>query len=307
MSMDSGTGATSAREFLYAIADAITWLATTPVGLALLLAGLSALFLLRVWNVARERSLACAAAGKRFSGGEAAGLAFKELYSSVLAVAAAIPAIIAAVAIAVSLVAVADSLRGLDEMRANAERIRELSSVLRNLERRQRVMDVRVEAVEGGISRLVLSFFDPARPSGAAASQTVTLRGTDIYFDAIVCNFDYAEIAEGRRVNLAVPYRVFSDQVPQAAGVALGLRDVGGIPYQFGRPDDEIYGIAPEAFRARLAELVKAMDDDAAARGQGIVRSVYGSAVHRKVAAGDRFSVWVEQSGGLTVKDASSF
>lgn len=296
-----------AKGVLYAIADAIKWLTADPVGLVCLASGLSLLFLLRVWNAARTRSLACAAAGKRFSGAEAAGLVFKELYLSVAALAAAVPAIVAAIAISISLVAVADSLRGLDEMRANAERIRELSSVLRNLERRQRVMDAKVESIVDGVTVLSLSFFDPSRPGAPVSGQNVEVRGTDVYFDAIVCNFDYAEIAEGRRVNIAVPYRVFSDEVPQAAGVALGARGPDGIPYQFGRADGDIYGIAPEAYRERLAELVKAMDDEAAARAQGIVRSVYGSAVHRRVKAGDRLSVWVEQSGGLTIKDASSF
>jgi hypothetical protein len=39
----------------------------------------------------------------------------------------------------------------------------------------------------------------------------------------------------------------------------------------------------------------------------GIVRSLYGDAVHRVAKKGDVFTVWVEQSGGLTVKDPAAF
>jgi hypothetical protein len=37
------------------------------------------------------------------------------------------------------------------------------------------------------------------------------------------------------------------------------------------------------------------------------VRSLYGDAVHRAARKGDSFTVWVEQSGGLSVKDSTSF
>jgi hypothetical protein len=49
------------------------------------------------------------------------------------------------------------------------------------------------------------------------------------------------------------------------------------------------------------------MRTDEAARGAGIVRSLYGDAVHRGVKKGDSFIVWVEQTGGLSVKDPTSF
>jgi hypothetical protein len=73
------------------------------------------------------------------------------------------------------------------------------------------------------------------------------------------------------------------------------------------RSADELYGIGLDAYEARLAELMAAFRTDEAARSSGIVRSLYGDAVHRGVKKGDSFSVWVEQSGGLSVKDATAF
>ena len=49
------------------------------------------------------------------------------------------------------------------------------------------------------------------------------------------------------------------------------------------------------------------MDDERSARLTGIVRSVYGSAVHRRVVPGERFSIWIEQSGGLVIKTPRDF
>ncbi len=297
----------SIRTFLDGFADMVRFLAGSPTGRWLVAAGLALFLVLRVGAALRVRALACRSAGERLGFFEAAILSVKEFYSFFLALVAALPALAAAVLTSLALVAVSDSLKSMDRIRLNAERIRELSAVVRNLEGRRRVMDVRVLSVEDGASTLAFEYYDPTVESGPVASQELSIRGTDIYIDSIVCNFDYAEIAQGRRVNIAVPYRLFSDLVPQAEGLPLGTRNAEGIPYAFGRSDEGIYGIAPDAYRARVAELVAIMDDEGRARGEGIVRSLYGSAVHRRVRTGDRYSVWVEQSGGLSIKDTSSF
>jgi hypothetical protein len=83
--------------------------------------------------------------------------------------------------------------------------------------------------------------------------------------------------------------------------------DEHGVPLMYRRSGEELYGIGSEAYDARLAELMAALRTDEAARGAGIVRSLYGDAVHRGVKKGDSFIVWVEQSGGITIKDGASF
>ncbi|MBP7264397.1 MAG: hypothetical protein KBB32_09485 [Spirochaetia bacterium] len=301
--MDEG----ALKSFLYGFSDLARALFASPWGLALVGAVVVVVLLARVWNAARDRALACAAAGKRLGAGEAALVAVKELGSAIVGAGAAIPAILAAVAAGAALVAVADSLRSLEEMKANAERVRELSAVVRHLEGRYKVMDVRVDSVSGGTTTLSLSYYASDGRDGPAASETLSIAGTDIYLDAVVCNFAYTEIAGGREVNLAVPYRIFSDRVPESQGLPLAVSGPDGVPYMYERAENDIYGLAPGVYRERLAELVSVMGDDAASRREGLVRSVYGNAVHRRVASGDRFSVWVEASGGLSIKDSLRF
>ncbi len=295
------------KKILFAYADAVRFLFTTKPGIFAVFILAVGFFLFRVWSAARARALACEAADAKMSVGEALAILGKELYDMVLGVVAGLPAVVAVVAISGTVFAVSDSLKSIDEMRLNAARISELSTVVRNLEKRQKVADVLITSVDGEATDMRLSYFDASSAEKSVSEQSVSVAGTDIYFDAIVCNFDYAEIASGRKVNLAIPYRVFSDKTAQENGVVLGVRDSKGIPYMYIREAGNIYGIAPEAFNSRLSELIAILNDDGRARREGIVRSVYGSAVHRRVKAGDRFSIWVEQSGGIVIKNAREF
>jgi len=295
------------KEGLLAYAAALRFLLTTLPGLLLLGAILTLLFGFRLWSVARQRQLACQAAGQTLRWPERLALLFKEVSAMGAALVAGLPAILAVLAISGTVYAVADSLERFDRIQENARRISELTTVLRNLEQRHRVAEVQVRSAANGLVKLDLNYFLPGDSSTVAGHQYIEIAGTTIYFDAIVCNFDYTEIAAGRRVNLAIPYRVFSDRVPQIQGISLALRDSAGVPYMYKQADDQIYGLTPEIYHARLAELMQLLDNEPAARLNGIVRSVYGSAVHRRVQSGDRFTIWVEQSGGLVIKTPADF
>lgn len=189
------------KTFLYGFSSAARFLLGSPLGRILLIGGLALLFALKLWGALRSRSLACRAAGTRLGWGEGFLILFKEFYSSVLALGTALPAIAAALLASLALVAVADTLKSMDELRANAARIRELSVVLKNLERRQKVMDLRVLSVQDGRTTIFIEYYDPASEGKPAASEELTLPGSDIYLDSIVFNFDYSEIAGGRRVD----------------------------------------------------------------------------------------------------------
>jgi len=295
------------KELLFAYGRIVRFFLMTLPGVLILGLVLAVFFLIRVWHVARTRALACQAAGQNLKTGERILLVFKELYSLIIGLAGAIPALLAVFVIAGTLYAVSDSLERFDRLRLNAERISELSAVVRNLEKRYRVADVFVRAHEQGIMDLELAFYVPGEKERVVSRQQLRLRGNSVYFDALVFNFDYAEIAAGRRVNLAIPYRIFTDQLAQADGIELHLRDTNGVPYIYSREEPEIYGLAPGVYHQRLRELMSLIEDEKAARLGGIVRSVYGSAVHRRVASGDRFTVWIEQTGGMVIKNQTDF
>jgi len=295
------------KSILFALSDAAVFLFTRPLGILLLGSTLLLAAGARLWSVLSDRRLAAKAAGEGFGMAAAAGTALRELVSLGVKAAGALPALAAIGAALVLLVGIADATRAVDEYVAGRKRIAELTATVLNLERRYKAVEARMDDVRGGRIKATLSFYDYRKPDAAAKTQSIDIGGRELFIDAIVCNFDYSEISAGKTVNLAIPFKVFSDEVPEADGVALSLLDDKGVPLMYRRSADELYGIGPEAYDARLAELMGSIRSEEAARGAGIVRSLYGDAVHRAVKTGDDFTVWVEQSGGLSVKDAASF
>lgn len=295
------------KAILYALSDSALFLFTTPLGLAILCAFLLLAAAARLWTALSDRRLATLAAGESFGRGAAAGAALRELAGMGVKAAGALPALMGLGAALVVLVGVADSTRAVDDYLAGRRRVAELIATVRNLERRYKAVEARIEDVKDGRIKASLLFFDYAHPSAPSKTQSIDIAGKELFIDAIVCNFDYSEIAAGRSVNLAIPFKVFSDEVSESDGIPLSLLDDSGTPLMYRRSADELYGIGGEAYAARLAELMSVLRTDEAARGAGIVRSLYGEAVHRGVRKGDSFTVWVEQSGGISVKDASSF
>jgi hypothetical protein len=295
------------KVILYAIADAAAFLFTTPKGLLILAAVLLLAAGARLWTVLSDRALAHKAAGEDFGPAAATGTALRELAGMGVKAAGALPAIAGIAAALVLLVGVSDASRKMDDYIAGRKRVAELTATVRNIERRYKAVDVRIDDVKDGRIQATLSFFDYKDPKAPAKTQAVDIAGKELFIDAIVCNFDYSEISAGERVNLAIPFKVFSDEVPEAQGLALSILDDSGVPLMYRRAPEEIYGISPDAYSARLSELMDSMRTDEAARGAGIVRSLYGDAVHRAAKKGESFVVWVEQSGGLSIKDSSSF
>ncbi|MCA1951084.1 MAG: hypothetical protein LDL24_10965 [Treponema sp.] len=296
-----------ALEIVKKVSSAILFLTTNPIGYAI---DGSLLILFVIFTLARslrrERLLAMAA-GTPLSGAQKFFVCLDELGRLFAALAANLPVLLVVAVLSVSVVAIGETVKKVESSLEAASRIKELQTVLRNLERSLKVAEIRVLSTQNDRTTFEITFFDPANQQSIAETKTISIDGRDIYIDAIVLNFDYSEIASGRRVNIAIPYRVFSDVVPQINGISLGGVDSKGIPYMFHRADDDIYGIAPEVYRERLAELIKISSNESSARSAGIVRSLYGSALHRRVSAGDRFELRVEQTGGLTLRERFPF
>jgi hypothetical protein len=295
------------KTILFAISDAAVFLFTTSAGIAALAAALMLGAVLKLWSALSSGRLMAEAAGESFGAGHAIGIALRELGGMGLKAAGALPILIGIAAVLATLVGISDAARKMDEYVEGRMRVAELTATVRNLDRRYKAIEVRVDDLADGRIKATLAFFDRLGAAEPARTQAVDLAGKELYLDAIVCNFDYSEIAAGRAVNLAIPYKVFSDQVPEAEGVALSILDDTGIPLMYRREPGELYGIANDAFVSRRGELMGLLRSDQAARGAGIARSLYGSAAHKAVRKGESFAVWVEQTGGLTIKEPSAF
>lgn len=292
---------------LFAAADAVSFLLTRPAGWAILGGILALGFALRASGALRDRFLACEASGRRMGAGQAFGVLLRELYGSLAGAVAVLPTVAVVLVGSVLLVGVSDSVRRLDEIAENRARISELSAVVRNLERRYRVADVRVLSADGRTARLALAFYDSRTPGKPVRTQEAAIEGSEVFVDALVLDFAYSEIESGRRVNLALPYRVYGNLQAPAEGQELALLDERGVPLLYRRAEAEIYGIDPEAYDARLEELMGLLEDERARRRAGVVRSLFGAAVRRRVRAGDAFTIWIEQTGGLTIKGDGGF
>ncbi|MDR0645165.1 MAG: hypothetical protein LBG05_09755 [Treponema sp.] len=182
----------------------------------------------------------------------------------------------------------------LNEFIEREKRIRELSIAIKYLEQSEKVLAVKVDSVSNGRTMLRLNYTaknpeDDSIPS-VEWKKEIVIQGVDIYFDCLVLNFTYSEITSGRQRNIAIPYRVFSNIVPAEQGVSLldHMTDVA---------EEDGFGFIPSIYGERLKQI---LSDEQFAKDMG-VRSANGSAPHRIVNTGDRFSIRIEQSGGVNI------
>jgi hypothetical protein len=86
----------------------------------------------------------------------------------------------------------------------------------------------------------------------------------------------------------------------------LQYKDKNGVPIFFKRADNEIYGLSTESYNSRIAEFSEYLTDEDKAREAGI-RSTIGNAVHKKIRKGEKMEIWVEQTGGIVIKQTDEF
>ncbi|MBN2525276.1 MAG: hypothetical protein JXR76_02705 [Deltaproteobacteria bacterium] len=289
------------------VSQTLLWIFTTPTGLLCLMVGWMLVFFVRFFKALKDRSLLLAASGKKSGLISGVSVLMDELVSVGVWMAANIPLLIGVVAILSVLVALSGTVAKVDEYLNLQQKIREYSLVLKNLERRYKVAKVKCVKQENGVTTLSIQYFDQNGNAVKGSQERIEINGQDIFIDALVVNFAYSGIESGEKRNLAVPYRVFSEKVAQKDGVPLKIASAGTVPFVYERAEYQILGMNKEAFDARLSELLAVARDAERARKAGMVRSVYGNAVHRVMTKDDVFFIWVEQSGGLTIKEEYVF
>jgi hypothetical protein len=282
----------------------------TPTGIFVFTSILLLYLVVKIINSWRAHTLRLKAAGKKTRGAgeivQKVSILFLETAKLTGRIISNLPVLLSVIIIFLIIVGTAGIFNEFDRFITNEKKIREMRTVLRHLDARYKVADLKITDQDDLSTTMKLFYYDYADTGTRYKTQEVTIRGSDIYIDAIVLNFDYSEISGGSVVNIAIPYRVFSDQVPQAEGIPLELEDENGIPLVFHRSGEEIYGMSEREYTARLKELLSFLTDKEAARKAG-VRSIYGNAVHKRVREGDFFSIWIEQTGGLVIKTEEEF
>ena len=235
-------------------------------------------------------------------------ITFKILFENIIKILSQAPVILVVILLLFFTVALSVGLRSVENFVENREKIIELQTTLKQLELRYKVAELHIDSLNYKTKEtsLTVKFFDSAAGDLSDNSQSITIKGNDIYFDALVLNFDYSEIAGGEKHNLVIPYRIFSNLVPQSEGILLNLKDKNGIPMIFKRKDDNIYGLPSEKFKDNLKLFAELFTNEKKAREYG-VRSAYGNAVHKLVRKGQTITIWVEQTGGLVIKNKRDF
>jgi hypothetical protein len=294
------------------IAKIVVFLFTTKIGFILLLIGLIGIFILSIYNQLKVRQLAYAAAKSSPDVSvpflEKIYIIFRAISKMILKIVSNLPVFLAVFVFLLLVIGVSKGIDGLNSYIQNQQKIKELTSILKQLDQRYKVAEIHVDDynIRNNETKISINFYDYAKQGFVNEKQSVLLKGNDIYFDAVVLNFDYSEITSGTNKNIVLPYRVFSELIPQEQGIPLAIKDENGLPLIFKRDSSEIYGMTGATYNQRLKEIMDYVTNPDKARLAGI-RSIYGNAVHKRVNTGDVLTIWVEQTGGLVIKNAREF
>jgi len=302
--------------FIRPIADFILFLFTTKFGITLLITALVIYIIASIISAIQEKRSGSANgvsySNKRISTIEMAYISFRVIGNTFLNIISKAPVLIATMLILFMIVGFSSAINTVDQFITNEKKIKELRVVLKHLNQRYKVAEFEVidqqylAPINNVNTTLKFQFFDYAETGVKPEPQTMTIKGNDIYFDALVMNFEYSEITSGENKNLTFPLKIFSNAVSRQEGIDLNFFDKDSVPYIFHRSEQEVVGISSLNFASRLKEILSWVKDEKAAKNAGI-RSIYGNAVHVVVGKGSKNTVWIEQTGGLVIKSSEAF
>lgn len=298
--------------FIEPVSKFILWLFTSSTGYVLMLIFLILYVLFSVLNAIRVRKLAHEAISRnlRVPFFEKLYIFFSEIVKAFMAIISKLPVLLGVFLILFGIVGLSTALSSVDDFIYNQNKISEMKTVVKNLNKSYIVAKMEITDVNyiENTTSLKVYFYDYELDDYIPKTQDITIKGHDIYFLNYVMNFDYSEIASGKKINLVMPYKIFSEEVAKDDGILLQTTDKDGVPYIFHRDDNEIYGIDKQDYYSRLQEFAEYMKDSEKARKAGI-KSFYAAAPHfvNKIYKGQKIVIWSEQTGGLVLKKERVF
>ncbi len=293
--------------FLKPVSELILFLFTKKTGIIILLLILLLYLYAILYNRIKERKLLYESAtdDNKLPWRDFGVILFQELSDFVSKIIANFTVIIVVLVILLSIVGLSATFSTIDNYVANQRKIKELSLTLKNLNQRYKVAKVEIldYDAKNDSTEFKVSFFDYAENGYLPDNQIIKLPGHRIYIQTYVMNFDYALIEQGQAANIALPYLIYSEKLDQSQGVKLNVVDSSGVPYIFHRDTADVYGLTYSAYNERIKEIVELMNDEEKARLAG-VRSHYDSAPFfiKALRKGQIFVIWIEQTGGLVIK-----
>lgn len=299
--------------FLQPISDLILYLFTTTSGYIILLSILLLYLALSIGNSLRKRRLAIqAATGDRHARApfvDGLYIIGDEITKTFFKIISNVPVLLGIVLFLALIVGLSASLNTFDTFLSNQQRIKELQLVLKHLDQRYKVASLEILDLnpKNNTTTLEVSYYGNNNDK-VEKTEEITIKGRDIYFLSMILNFDYTEISSGKRKNIVLPYCIFSEELAKDDGIRLKLWDDNGIPFIHKRGDRELYGIDSSSFAVRMQEIAEYIHDKDKAREAG-VRSFYAAAPHyvKSLRIGQKITIWVEQTGGMVIKEEKEF
>ena len=302
--------------FLKPVSDFIIWAFATKAGLITMGVLFSLYVIVSLLNALYKREITHKGSSN-YSSGYVSGfekiyIIFSELIKIGLNLIAKVPVLLGVLIFFIALVGISKSFDEVQNFINADKKIKELNSLITQLDKRYKVADLEVVDMLFDIetkevtSKLKIDFYDYTNTGKTVKTQNITIKGSDIYFNAMVLNFDYSAITNGKKINLTLPYRVFSDEVPMEEGIKLEYLNEKGIPFIYNREADNIYAMPTDSFDIRVNEIMNFISDEKTAKTQG-VRSFNGNAVHKRLKKGSKETIWIEQTGGIVMRPKGIF
>lgn len=293
--------------FLKPISEFIIFLFTTKLGITLFVIFVFFIFLMAVGNKLRQRKLLTRAATNKtkLPIRDFFAILTEEIVSVFAKLVSNITILAVVLFLMLAIVGLSATFSTVDSFIANQQKIKEMKQVVKNLNQRYKVAKVEILDYDYRLdsTKMQISFYDYANNGYSPQNQIITLPGQNIYFSTFVMNFDYSIIEAGKEINIALPYLVFSEKMTQNDGIHLNVKDSSGVPLIFSRKKEDLYGINEQTYNENLKEIVSFMNDEEKAREAGI-RSFYSSSPNfvKALRKGQVFIIWIEQTGGLVIK-----
>lgn len=181
--------------------------------------------------------------------------------------------------------------------------IKTLSAVVKNLKSERKVLEIIPVSYENGEMTFKVKYFAYSPVKGKdimTGEMEYKVYGKKAYFDFIVVNFDYSLVESGEKVNLALPYVIYSDKIPFENGVSIG-GEIEKIPLSLKLDKEDLFLVDKKEYETVIEKLIKAVRDPMLARKLGI-RTSYSEAIVVYPLKNNVYSVYSTATGGIILK-----
>ncbi len=298
--------------FLKPVRDIILFFFTTKLGITILLLSLVLYLILATKKQLTYKKLLYEAARKRpfFNFGEVIGAFFEQTGKLFLFVVNNITVLLLTLLIFVALLGVSSAVNAVDNFVQNQQKIQNLKTVVKNLSQDYQVAKIKILDYNYAKHQTTfeISYYDYALKKYLPNKQKITIKGSQIYVLSLVLNFDYSQIETGQKINLAIPFKVFSDEVESRDAIPLNTLDSNGVPYIYHRTEAQLYGIDSTTYATLIREIAHYIKNPKDAKRDG-VRSILAASPHniKYPRRGQVYIIKVQPTGGLTLSQQERF